>query len=52
MDAAVGNPKAYTQANTGHSQFATTERYIQVVDVPFPGAAERTEDRLFGSFRK
>ena len=47
MDAAVGNPNAYVQAKAGHSQFSITERYIHAAQVLFPGAADRTEARLF-----
>lgn len=48
MDAAVGNPNAYVQAKAGHSQFSVTERYVHAGQVGFPGAAERSEERLFG----
>lgn len=49
MDAAVGNPNAYVQAKAGHSQFSITERYIHVAEVAFPGAVERSEERMFGT---
>jgi integrase len=47
IDAAVGNPNAYVQAKAGHSQFAITERYVHAAQVAFPGAVERSEERLF-----
>jgi hypothetical protein len=31
----------------GHSQGAITDRYIHVAGVLFPGAADKTEARLF-----
>jgi integrase len=49
MDAAVGNPNAYVQAKAGHSQFSITERYVHVAQVAFPGAVERSEERMFGA---
>jgi integrase len=48
-DAAAGNPNAYVQAKAGHSQFAITERYVHAAQTAFPGAAERTEERIFGT---
>jgi hypothetical protein len=33
----------------GHAQGTVTERYIHAAQFLFPGAAERAEDRLFGS---
>jgi integrase len=47
-DAAAGNPQAYVQMKAGHSQGAITERYIHAAAVMFPGAADKTEERLFG----
>jgi integrase len=47
MDAAVGNPNAYVQAQAGQSQFSITERYVHVAQVAFPGAVERSEERMF-----
>jgi hypothetical protein len=44
-----GNPNAYVQAKAGHSQFSITERYVHAAQVAFPGAADRSEERLFGS---
>jgi hypothetical protein len=49
IDAAVGNPNAYVQAKAGHSTFAITERYVHAAQVAFPGAVERSEERLFGA---
>jgi integrase len=46
--AAAGNPNAYVQAVAGHAQFAITERYVHAAQTAFPGAAERTEERVFG----
>lgn len=46
-DAAVGNPAVYVQARAGHAQATMTERYVHAAQVAFPGAAERTEERLF-----
>jgi integrase len=48
FDAAVGLPNAYVQAKAGHSQFTITERYVHAAQVAFPGAADRSEERLFG----
>jgi integrase len=48
FDAAVGHPNAYVQARAGHSQFTITERYVHAAQVAFPGAAARSEERLFG----
>jgi hypothetical protein len=44
----VGLPNAYVQAKAGHSQFTVTERYVHAAQVAFPGAADRSEERLFG----
>jgi integrase len=46
--AAAGNPQIYVQARAGHSQGAITERYMHAAQVLFPGAAERSEERMFG----
>jgi integrase len=46
-DAAAGNPAVYVQARAGHAQATMTERYIHAAQVAFPGAAERSEERLF-----
>jgi Phage integrase family len=48
-DAAAGNPQAYVQMKAGHSQGTITERYIHAAAVMFPGAANKTEARLFGA---
>jgi integrase len=46
-DAAAGNPAVYVQARAGHAQATMTERYVHAALVAFPGAAERSEERLF-----
>jgi integrase len=48
-EAAAGNPMAYVQLKAGHSQSAITERYIHAAQVLFPGAAKRSEERMFGA---
>jgi integrase len=48
-DAAAGNPLAYIQMRAGHSQASITERYIHAAQVQFAGAAQRSEDRIFGA---
>jgi integrase len=48
MDAAVGNPNIYLQSKAGHSSFTITERYVHAAQTAFPGAADRSEERLFG----
>ncbi|MGH7188950.1 MAG: tyrosine-type recombinase/integrase [Acetobacteraceae bacterium] len=50
--AAADNPQIYVQARAGHSQGAITERYMHAAQVQFPGAAERSEQRIFGNRRK
>lgn len=45
-EAAAGNPQVYVQMRAGHSQGASTERYNHAAQVLFPGAAQRSEDRL------
>jgi integrase len=47
--AAAGNPQIYVQARAGHSQGSITERYIHAAQVLFPGAAEKSEARMFGA---
>jgi integrase len=47
-DAAAGNPAVYVQARAGHAQATMTERYVHAAQVAFPGAADRSEERLFG----
>jgi integrase len=47
--AAAGNPQIYVQARAGHSQGSITERYMHAAQVLFPGAAEKSEARMFGS---
>jgi integrase len=46
-DAAAGNPQAYIQMKAGHSQGAITERYVHAAAVLFPGAADKSEQRIF-----
>jgi integrase len=46
--AAAGNPQIYVQARAGHSQGSITERYMHAAQVLFPGAAEKSEERMFG----
>jgi integrase len=46
--AAAGNPQIYVQARAGHSQGAVTERYMHAAQLLFPGAAEKSEARMFG----
>jgi len=46
--AAAGNPQIYVQARAGHSQGSITERYMHAAQILFPGAAERSEARMFG----
>lgn len=49
--AAAGNPQIYVQARAGHSNGAITERYMHAAQILFPGAAERSEARMFGASR-
>jgi len=49
--AAAGNPQIYVQARAGHAQGSITERYMHAAQVLFPGAAERSEQRMFGTSR-
>lgn len=46
--AAAGNPQIYVQMRAGHSHSSITERYMHAAQVLFPGAAERSEARMFG----
>jgi hypothetical protein len=48
MDATAGNLSAYVQMKAGHSNGAITERYVHTAAVMFPGAADKTEQRLSG----
>jgi integrase len=48
MDATAGSPSAYVQMKAGHSNGAITERYVHTAAVMFPGAADKTEQRLSG----
>jgi integrase len=47
--AAAGNPQIYVQARAGHAQGSITERYLNAAQVVFPGAVERSEERMFGT---
>ncbi len=47
--AAAGNPQIYVQARAGHAQSSITERYMHASQILFPGAAERSEVRMFGT---
>jgi integrase len=47
--AATGLGPHYVQALAGHSSVAIGERYVHLATVAFPGAAEATEQRLFGA---
>jgi integrase len=49
--AAAGNPQIYVQSRAGHSQGSITERYMHPAQVLFPGAAKRSEERMFGRQR-
>ena len=49
--AAAGNPHIYVQARAGHAQGSITERYMHAAQVRFPGAAKRSEERMFGKGR-
>jgi integrase len=51
-EAAAGNPQVYVQLRAGHSQGAMTEKYIHAAQVLFPGAAQRGEDRIFGTLER
>ena len=46
-EGAAGNPMSYIQLTAGHSQSQITERYIHAAQVLFPGAAAKSEDRMF-----
>ena len=46
--AAASNPQIYLQARAGHSQGSITDRYMHAAQVLFPGAAEKSEARMFG----
>jgi integrase len=50
--AAAGNPQIYVQARAGHSHGSITERYMHAAQVLFPGAADRSEKRMFGTSRR
>jgi hypothetical protein len=48
-EAAAGKPQAYVELKAGHSPAPSRERYIHAAQVPFPGAAARAEERIFGA---
>jgi hypothetical protein len=43
----AGNPAVYVQARACNAQASMTERYVHAAQVAFPGAVERSEERLF-----
>jgi integrase len=45
--AAAGVPGMLVQAKAGHTQGATTERYLHAARISYPDAAELAEARLF-----
>jgi integrase len=45
--AAAGNPAIYVQLKAGHSQGSITERYLHAAQVLFPGAAAKSDERMF-----
>lgn len=47
--AAAGNPQIYVQMRAGHAHGSITERYLHAAQVLFPGAAEKSENRMFGT---
>ena len=47
--AAAGTPPAALMARAGHSDFATTQGYIDLAGETFRAEADRLEDRLWGS---
>ena len=47
--AAAGNPQIYVQMRAGHANASITERYMHAAQVLFPGAAEKSEARMFGN---
>jgi len=47
-EAAV-NSQSYVQMRAGHSQGAITERYVHAAQVAHPGAADRSEERIFAA---
>jgi integrase len=50
--AAAGNPPIYVQHRAGHSQASITERYLHAAQTHFPGAAQRSEEQMFGPGRR
>jgi integrase len=49
-DAAAGNSPLSIMKHAGHSDFKTTQRYIDLAGVTFREEAERAERRLLGEF--
>jgi integrase len=47
--AAAGLGPHYVQSLAGHSSVAIGERYVHLAAIAFPGAAAKTEARLFGA---
>ena len=47
-EAAAGNPQAYIQMKAGHSDGRMTEHHVHATQVLFPGAADRSENHVFG----
>lgn len=47
--AVAGNAPAAIQARAGHSDFSTTQLYIDLAGVSFREEAQAAEDRLLGS---
>jgi integrase len=47
--AAAGTPPAALQARAGHSDYSTTQLYIDLAGETFRGEAERLEQRLSGT---
>jgi integrase len=45
-EAAAGNPMTHIKNKAGHTHTSTTERYIHAAQTTFPGAAQRSEQRL------
>ena len=47
--AAAGLGPHYVQALAGHSSVSIGERYVHLATAAFPGAADKTEQQLFGA---
>jgi integrase len=48
-DAASGNAPLAIMKHAGHTDFKTTQRYIDLAGVTFREEAERAEERLLGA---